>query len=140
MNDAHQDLHLLCHDWAKWHRSRRLFAPPVPHNILARMRPQAVREAPDALCSSDLSHFNLAILGMPDGTGKTAFYYFYLHQFRPIKLVASEMGISGQAFYKALKKFRGDAHACYVRMSNRRETNTVAKIKVDEIVSTPYCL
>ena len=116
--DDNQELDNFCQSWAAWHRSRRLFAPPVPQNILARMRPQPVREAPDAIMSADLSYFNLALLGQPEGQGKMAFYCHYLHQVRPIKLVAAEMGMTRTGFYKAMWAFRKDAYASYRRMMN----------------------
>lgn len=116
MDDDNQELNEFCLRWAAWHRSRRLFAPPIPQNILARMRPQPVREAPDAILSADLSYFNLALLSQPEGTGKMAFYLFYLHQVRPIKLAASEMGITTQGFYKAVRKVRAETYRAYSRM------------------------
>ena len=115
-NDDNQQLDEFCARWAAWHRSRRLFAPPIPQNILARMRPQPVRQPPDAILSADLSYFNLALLSIPEGNGKAAFYYFYLHELRPIKAVADGMGISPQAFYKGLKKARADAYKAYSRI------------------------
>jgi hypothetical protein len=114
--DDNQALHEFCLRWSGWHRSRRLFAPPIPQNILARMRPQPVREAPDAILSADLSYFNLALLSQPEGTGKTAFYLFYLHQVRPIKIAAEELKISTQAFYKAIRKTREQTYRSYRRM------------------------
>jgi hypothetical protein len=133
--DDNQQLDEFCTRWAQWHRSRRLFAPPIPLNILARMRPQPVREAPDAILSADLSYFNLALLGQPEGTAKMAFYLYYLHEMRPIKTVAAAMDISPQAFYKALKKCRSDSYALYTRMMSGQETETVDKTVVDEIAS-----
>lgn len=116
--DDNQQLDTFCQDWAAWHRSRRLFAPPIPLNILARMRPQPVREAPDAILSADLSYFNLALLGQPESQGKQAFYYHYLHQLRPIKWVAAEMGMTRTGFYKAMWAFRKEAYSSYNRMMN----------------------
>jgi hypothetical protein len=114
--DDNQQLDEFCSMWAQWHRSRRLFAPPIPQNILARMRPQPVREAPDAILSADLSYFNLALLSQPEGKGKMAFYLYYLHGVRPVKLIASEMGFTTQAFYKALGKVRTETNRSYRRM------------------------
>jgi len=132
MDNDNQELHMFATSWASWHRSRRLFAPPIPQNILARMRPQPVREAPDAILSADLSYFNLALLAQPEGSGKDAMYYFYLHQIRPVKLAADEMGITTQAFYKALKKARQETYARYRRMM-RGETETVSDYLVSEM-------
>jgi len=111
--DPNQELHLFCVDWGEWHRSRRLFAPPVPPTILARLQPSRVGEVPDARLSADLSYFNLSVLAQPESTGKLAMYYFYVHQLRPIKAVAAEMGISTQGFYKAMRKARAEAFRSY---------------------------
>lgn len=135
IEDDNQALDQFCQAWALWHRSRRLFAPPVSQNILARMRPQPVRPVPDAILSADLSYFNLAILGQPEGTSKQAFYLYYLHGLRPIKVIAAGMGISPQAFYKAFKKFRAESYTTYTRMMNGQETETVDKSVVDEFAS-----
>lgn len=116
MIDDNQALHEFCTRWADWHRSRRLFAPPIPQNILARMRPQPVREIPDAILSAELSYFNLSLLAQPEGAGKTAFYLFYLHRARPIKLIASEMEMTRSGFYKAMWATRKEAYMAYTRM------------------------
>ena len=131
-NEDTQMVDAFCADWALWHRSRRLFAPPIPQNILARMRPQPVRPVPDAILSADLSYFNLALLGLPEGKGKQAFYFYYLHQLRPIKMIAAEMGFSVQAFYKAMNKARGEAYHAYCRMMEG-STPQVDKIMVYEM-------
>ncbi|NYH21400.1 hypothetical protein [Paraburkholderia bryophila] len=114
--DPNQELHMFCLQWAEWHRSRRLFAPPIPPTILARLQPSRVGEPPNAILSADLSYFNLSLLSQPESTGKTAMYHFYIHRLRPIKLVAAEMGITTQGFYKAMRKARGEAYSSYRRM------------------------
>jgi len=111
--DSNQEQHLFCVEWGQWHRSRRLFAPPVPPTILARLQPSRVGEPPDARLSADLSYFNLSLLAQPEGTGKLAMYYFYVYQLRPIKAVASAMGISTQGFYKAMRRTRGETFRAY---------------------------
>ena len=112
-----QALHLWCVDWGQWHRSRRLFAPPIPKNILVRMAGHVGGgEVPDSILSADLSYFNLSLLAQPESTGKLAMYYFYVHQLRPIKLVAAEMEITTQGFYKALRKVRAETYSYYHRM------------------------
>lgn len=134
IDDDNQQLDEFCSQWANWHRSRRLFAPPVPQNILARMRPQPVRESPDAILSADLSYFNLALLSQPEGKGKMAFYLYYLHGVRPVKLIASEMGFTTQAFYKSLSKMRAETHRSYRRMVYG-ETILVSDSSVSEIAA-----
>ena len=116
MSYDNQELDLFATQWSAWHRSRRLFAPPVPQNILARMRPQPVREAPDAILSSDLSIFNLAVLAQPESQAKFIFYLFYLYEARNIKAIAAEMGFSTSYFYRLLREFREKAYRSYRAM------------------------
>jgi hypothetical protein len=126
IKDDNQEQHQFCLRWAEWHRSRRLFAPPIPKNILARMQPSKARMPPDAILSADLSYFNLSLLAQPEGKGKLAIYYFYIHQLRPIKLVAEDMGFSAQAFYKSMRKTRGEAFRAYHKMVGAPIELTVA--------------
>lgn len=114
--DDNQALDEFSQKWGAWHRSRRLFAPPIPQNILARMRPQPTREVPDAILSSDLSIFNLAVLAQDESAGKKAFSYYYLHQIRPVKLAADELKLTRAGFYKAMWTFRKDAYRAYRNM------------------------
>lgn len=116
VDNESQKQHVFCLEWAAWHRSRRLFAPPVPLNILARLRPHPVNDVPDAVLSADLSYFNLAVLGYKECTGKSALYYYYVHQLRPIKTVAEEMKITTSGFYKAMREVRNEIYVAHKRM------------------------
>jgi hypothetical protein len=117
VTEENQELHLFCLRWAEWHRSRRLFAPPVPANILARMRgPAGGGEVPDALLSANLSYFNLSVLAQKESQSKFIFYLFYLHRAKNIKAVAHEMGFSTSYFYRQLRTFRAEAHRAYRAM------------------------
>src|ERR1700756_945936 len=104
-----QRIHDFCIRWGEWHRSRRLFAPPVPKNLLVRLQNLPGGEVPDAELSASASYFNLALLAMPEGRPKQAFYLYYQARIRPVKLLADEFGITTQGFYKMLKGFRTDA-------------------------------
>src|ERR1700758_3886492 len=90
----------LCEKWSSWHRSRRLFAPPVPKNLLVRLQNLPGGEPPDAELSASASYFNLALLGMPEGRPKLAFYCYYLHRVRPLKLLADELEVTEQGMHK----------------------------------------
>jgi hypothetical protein len=119
MTEENQELHLFCLRWAEWHRSRRLFAPPVPANILARMRgPAGGGEVPDALLSANLSYFNLSVLAQKESQSKFIFYLFYLHRAKNIKAIAHEMGFSTSYFYRQLRTFRAEAYRAYRAMLN----------------------
>jgi len=111
--DENQMLHLFCMDWADWHYSRRLFAPPVPPNILARLQPSPVREVPDAILSSDKSFFNLSVLMQEESRAKMIFYLYYIHRVRNIKIVAEQMGVSTSFWYREMREFRALAWRAY---------------------------
>jgi len=113
-------VHQFCQDWARWHYTRRMIAPPPPKSLLQRMTEPPGRdmgsEGPDVNLSASASYFNLALLGMPDGKPKQAFYLYYLHRVRPVKVLADEFEMTEQGFYKMLKTFRMNAHRAYHRM------------------------
>lgn len=109
-------LHEFSSRWAQWHVSCRRWAPPVPANILARMQPSKIREAPDVELSADLSYFNLAVLAQEECTGKKAFYIFYLLPGANIKVAADYLGVSRNTFYRSLKLFRARAYRSYRAM------------------------
>jgi hypothetical protein len=106
----------LCEKWSTWHRSRRLFAPPVPKNILVRLQNLPGGEVPDAELSASASYFNLTLLAMPEGKPKEAFYLMYLHRVRPAKVVMDHLDMEKSQFYDMLKKFRRDTYRAYQRM------------------------
>lgn len=114
--NENQAQHLFCLEWAEWHRSRRLFAPPVPKNILVRLQQQPTGEVPDASLSSDLSFFNLAVLSQEESKAKTIFYLYYVHRARNIKMVAEDMGMSTSMWYRLMRDFRARVHQSYRRM------------------------
>jgi len=109
-------IHEFCIKWSAWHRSRRLFAPPVPPTLLARLQPAPSGDVPDAELSADASYFNLALLGMQEGRPKQAFYLYYLHRVRPLKVLADELGMTEQGLHKTVKTFRTNTYRAYHRM------------------------
>ncbi|WP_338910734.1 hypothetical protein [Mycetohabitans rhizoxinica] len=110
-----QEQHTLCMEWAAWHRTRKLYAPPPPRNVLALLREPAGKEVPDAIADRALMLLHRVISFYPDGKEKTAFYLYYLYGARPVKRVASEMGLSRMGFYKALHRAREDICAIFSR-------------------------
>ncbi|WP_175952855.1 hypothetical protein [Burkholderia sp. BCC0405] len=110
----------LVYKWVGWHRSRKLFAPPVPQSILARIGEPPGRDhgngGPDAELSAAASYFNLALLAMPEGKPKQAFYLLYFHQVRPAKLIMDALEMEKSQFYDMVKKFRKDTYRAYQRM------------------------
>lgn len=115
-NDEQTALHEFSERWAFWHIQCRRWAPPIPANILARMQPSKIREAPDVELSADLSYFNLAVLAQEECTGKRAFYIFYLLPGANIKVAADYLGVSRNTFYRSLKLFRARAYRSYRAM------------------------
>ena len=116
MTDA--QLHLLCLRWAMWSRSRRWFAPPpMVRSILGRMQPGKVRPPFNAELSPEMSFLNLAITAQPDSPAKTSFLVFYVFPARSVKEAAAAQGVSRDAFYRRVRRFRRRAwHAARALM------------------------
>lgn len=103
-------LDVLCARWVTWHRMHSLLAPPVPKSILARMQPGKVRQPPTIGLSRELTLFNLAVNAQPDSPAKISFLLFYMHPARSVKEAASAQGISRDAFYRRVRRFRRRAY------------------------------
>ncbi|SRR5258705_3051666 len=101
-----RELHWLCVRWADWHREHGLIAPPVPKNILARMQPGKVRQAPRVGLSPALSTFNTAISAQDECPAKTSFLIFYLYPARSVKEAAAAQEITPDGFYRRVRRFR----------------------------------
>jgi hypothetical protein len=113
-----RQLDLFCLRWAAWCRTRRfLGAPRVPPSILARMQPGRVREAPDAEMSAELSAFNTAVSAQPDSPAKVSFLLFYLHPARSVKEAAFAQGITRDAFYRRVRRFRRHAYRSAIALT-----------------------
>lgn len=78
------NMHLFCLQWAHWHRTRKLFAPPPPKNLLARLRtpPGLPSSLPDAPCDAELNRWNKAVNSEPMTDKKMAFICFYIWNLR----------------------------------------------------------
>lgn len=101
-----QELHLLCLQYGQWCRSRRLFAPPVPQNLLSRFQPrQSSGVEPDADLIPDMPFFNMAVHALAEThrDDSICFSLYYFHDIRPVKKIAAAMGVSRQAVYKRLR-------------------------------------
>jgi hypothetical protein len=132
--DENQALHILCQEWSEWHRSRRLFAPPVPKNILVRMAgPIGGGEVPDAILSSDKSFFNLAVLGQEESRAKMIFYLYYIHRVRNIKMVAEQMDVSTSFWYREMREFRSKAYIAYRQMMGADADNPFEQKETAEV-------
>lgn len=105
MND--QDLHVYCEAWREWCRTRSYFIAPGAKNILARMQPSKVGIPPNAIMSSDMSFFNMAIHALADmnDPNTDCFVKYYWERARSIKTVAHGMGIHRVTFYERKVRF-----------------------------------
>jgi len=104
------DDHLLCLDWAAWRHSRRLYIPPPPKNLLAKMRvpDRTILDGPDAPCSQDLNFLNKAIEAQPNSNLKTRFMCYYLHSI-PVPALLEHFGISRSGLVSGIERFRSRA-------------------------------
>ena len=85
---ANNDLHVAALTWAEWHHSRRLFAPPPPKNLLARMRaPSGGPELPDAVLDARQQQYNRAVNAEPMTPAKMAFLCYYIHRIKIVHLM-----------------------------------------------------
>ncbi|SPA44615.1 conserved hypothetical protein [Cupriavidus taiwanensis] len=103
-----QQLKAHCLSWAHWCRTRKYFAPPVPQNLLSRMQPRSRPGVEvDHEMSQDLPFFNMAIHALADECPEDAmcFSLYYFHGIRPVKVIASALGIGQRTFYDRLNKF-----------------------------------
>lgn len=108
-----QELTAYCIEWAHWCRTRKLFAPPVPPNILAQLQPRKVSLTErDGPMSADMSFFNMAVHGLADveQDDATAFVLYHYYGIRPVKCLYSALGIGRQTFYDRLNRFARRAH------------------------------
>ncbi|WP_228939227.1 hypothetical protein [Paraburkholderia saeva] len=78
----------------------------MPSSILARMQPGSVRKVPDAALSAELVTFNVAVNAQPDSDAKISFLIFYLYPARSVKEAAYAQGITRDAFYRRVRRFR----------------------------------
>lgn len=111
MND--QELSAYCLEWARWCRTRRYFAPPVPPNILAQLQPRRrVTADPDGPLDPMMSYFNMAVHGLAEQEPgeHICFTLYYFHGFRPVKAIAAAMGIGNRTFYDRLHRFARRAY------------------------------
>lgn len=99
--------HLLCLRWAAWHHSRRLYAPPPPKSLLARMRvtSRGIPETPDAPNDVELNQLNRAITAQPRNEQKMTFMCYYLYRV-PVKSLMSHYHLSRDGLNSRIRRFR----------------------------------
>ncbi|MEX3859659.1 hypothetical protein AB3X94_37345 [Paraburkholderia sp. BR10923] len=102
--------HLLCLRWSAWYHSRRLYIPPPPKNLLAKMRipDPTVLDGPDAPCAQELNFLNKAIEAQPPGKLKQRFFCYYLHCI-PVPALLDHFQLSRAGLMSGIERFRSRA-------------------------------
>ncbi|MEX3929764.1 hypothetical protein AB4Y36_38135 [Paraburkholderia sp. BR10936] len=106
-NTRDSDDHLLCMRWADWHHSRRLYAPPPPKNLLAKMRvPDAtIPNPPDAPNDPELNQLNRAIAAQPRTEQKMTFLCYYLWRI-PVADLMTYYHLGRDGLNSRIRRFR----------------------------------
>ncbi|AVF41566.1 hypothetical protein AL486_19115 [Pandoraea apista] len=121
-----QELQVLCLQYGQWCRTRRLFAPPVPSNILARFQPrECAAVEPDAQLIADMPFFNMAVHALANDYPQEGicFSLYHVHGFRPVKTLAASLGIGRRTFYERVRKFSERALKLSVSIRKIHERN-----------------
>lgn len=128
MND--QELHAYCEAWREWCRTRKYCLAPGARNILARMQPAKVGQAPDAALSPDMQYFNMAVHALADidEAEASCFVEYYFYRTKNIKVIAAKMGISRNAFYERRDRFTRKAYSMSLSLKRVHEDSRQAEV------------
>jgi hypothetical protein len=122
------DLHLVCLQWGEWHRTRRLYAPLPPKNILAKMRVPSAKanpdDLPDAALEPHMVLFNRAVNGLAGGPEKTAFLAYYIHKVR-IRDLMDAYDRSQRTIFSRIEATRERAFLVYLELAAGRYSDVV---------------
>jgi hypothetical protein len=122
------DLHLVCLQWGEWHRTRRLYAPMPPKNILAKMRVPPARanpdDLPDAALEPHMVLFNRAVLGLKGSEAKTAFLAYYLYRVR-VRDLMDVYDRSQRTIFSRIEASRECAFLVYLELAAGRYSDVV---------------
>ncbi|WP_052391652.1 hypothetical protein [Paraburkholderia bannensis] len=101
--------------WVWWCRTRRLFAPPVKSNILARLQPRRGRSVePDAFLDAEMPFFNMAVHALcehPEHAQEAAAFVGVNWYEVNIKLLAHEQQCARGTIYNRARRFAQRAHS-----------------------------
>lgn len=103
-----QELNALCLHYGEWCRTRRLLAPPVPSNVLARLQHRrSVGEVPDGPMDANMAYFNMAVHALADEDPESGvcFTLYHVYGFRPVKAIAATLGIGTRTFYDRVGRY-----------------------------------
>ncbi|MGG1948988.1 hypothetical protein AB1286_29980 [Trinickia sp. NRRL B-1857] len=120
--------------WVHWCNTRRLLAPGVKSNILARLQPAKVRTVePDALMDASMPHFNAAIHGLCEQGGDeeaaAAFLGVYWYAVN-IKALAREQKCARGTVYNRARRFARQAIAMRETIRKVHESMTAEKCSI----------
>lgn len=112
--------HSMAVEWGVWARTRRLFgAPPRVRSVLGSLRqaPAATGQpaVPNAVCSADLSAFNIAVSAYPDKVARAAFAQAFVANARPVKAAAEQLGVGRTQWYRMVAAVAHSAYHAYPR-------------------------
>jgi hypothetical protein len=101
----YSELEEVLHNWVSWMRTRKYYAAPVPHNMLAgMMMDRAYREPHDHKNDAMSSAWNMVMSSSKELEPESyyPFLYVYLKEHRPapVKALAYELGIDADTVYQ----------------------------------------
>lgn len=120
--------------WVHWCRTRRLLAPGVKSNILARLQPARMRTVePDALMDASMPHFNAAVHGLceqgDDEKAAAAFLGVYWYEVN-IKALAREQQCARGTVYNRARRFARQAMTMRETIRKVHESMTAEKCSI----------
>lgn len=128
-----------CREWVRWCETRNMYVAPGSTNILARLQPSKVGQAPNGRNSADMMFFDIAVkvlASMPrHAIAFPAFADYYMGHKQiiirrdPIKRTAANLGIGQRTYYDHVKRFAAAAY----RMSFDIKTAHLALSAMAEI-------
>lgn len=129
MEDSH--IETLCARWVWWCMTRRLFAPTVKSNILARLQPRRSRSCePDAFMDASMPYFNMAVHALcesPDSeTEAVCFVGVHWYDVN-IKELAREQKCARGTIYNRARAFAKRAEALSHTIRRVHESMTAGK-------------
>jgi hypothetical protein len=131
MNEAEIDAYI--DRWMHWCGTRRLLAPTVKSNILARLQPAKARREPDAFMDPSMPYFNMAVhalCGQPEHEkDATAFLGVYWYRAN-IKGLARDQQCARGTVYNRARRFAGRALAMRETIRRAHESMTAEKCSI----------
>lgn len=120
--------------WVFWCGTRRLLAPTVKSNILARLQPSKVRSRePDAFMEASMPFFNMAVHALCEqpGNEKTAAAFLGIYWYRAnIKGLARDQQCARGTVYNRARSFARRAMSMRETIRQVHESMTAEKCSI----------